>query len=270
MRISVGIITAPRANPSLPDTLCSLREAGFSAYRILGDDSRSGCWQTWLKLLRRMIADYRDRSSPDYFLLCEDDVIFAAGLRLYLDHNPPPAGSIANLFCTSECHRAELMEWHGMPTPHRAQGSLALLIPAGVAKRILAATPFPDRRDGTDHNIGTFCSRSFFDPGGDVPFVTHSPSLVLHSRVDTSLDTARGREELRQAFCFAESINEVPEISFGSNCPPVHWPIDGIGEFADDTYSARRLPDSDDRRRRLPAHPHTLSVYYRKASRKNP
>lgn len=257
MKIAAGIITInSRLHGNFQRTRAELdEESGRIMPRVHVDHHRSGCWQAWLGLLREMIE--WDRGATD-LLLCEDDVYFSRGLFMYLRHNPPPAGSIANLFCTPECHSSDLMRWHPQPCPARAQGSLALLIPLAVARKLAAAPPFPDRRDGTDHNIGTFC-REY-----GIPFVTHSPSLVLHATTETSLTEARGRDENRQAFCFAESLNAHSGIGYGISRPPVSWPIDGIGEFPSE-YSARRLYDSHSSRRRLPQHPHTLTVYYRKA-----
>lgn len=252
MRIAAGFITVPGRQYVLSETLASLRESCSPiGYRILSDEARTGCWQAWLRLLRSMVADPRGAS---HLLLCEDDVIFTRGLYDYLLRNPPPADSVANLFCTSECHRPELMQWHRQPLPARAQGSLALLIPLAIARKLAAAPPNPDDRDGTDRNVGLFCREH------DIPFVTHSPSLVLHATLETSLTVERGRAELRQAFCFAESINECREIAYGMYRAPTRWPIDEVGDFPAG-YSARKLSDDHSSRRRLPDHPHTLAVY---------
>lgn len=261
MRIAAGITTIHDRKQYRDQTLASLQEAEFIRYRVYFDHAKAGCWQSWLGLLRAMVQFdiWAEERQATHLLLAEDDVFFARGLHSYLHHNPPPADSIANLYCTSECHSPELMQWHRQPVPHRAQGSLAILIPAGIARKLIAAPPFPSRRDGTDHNIGTFCREH------NIPFVTHSPSLVLHATTETSLPEARGRDELRQAYCFAESLNAHSGIGYGIYRPPVSWPIDGIGEFRDDSYSARKLYDSHSSRRRLPPHPHTLAVYYRKA-----
>lgn len=238
------------------ETVWSLREAGTEFTFYHQDDDHSGCWQAWLALLRRMVAGidiyYTSRGS-DLLLLCEDDVIFSRGLIAYLRTNPPPAGAIANLYCTAECHRPELMKWHRQPVPMRAQGSLALLIPLAIAKQIIASPPFPDRRDGTDHNLGTFCRER------DIPFVTHSPSLVLHAKLETSLAAERGRAELRQAFVFAEAIH-VCKAAESADLPGPLADYPEIGHlFAG--WLARKLADSDPSRRRLPDHPHTLAVY---------
>lgn len=240
-------------------TMWSLRDAGTEFTFLHEDTARSGCWQAWLALLRKWVesSTIHVRQVATHFLICEDDVIFSRGLIAYLRSNPPPAGSIANLFCTAECHRPELMQWHRQSVPAKAQGSLALLIPFAVAKKILAFTPFPDRRDGTDHNLGTFCRAH------DIPFVTHSPSLVLHSKLETSLAVQRGRVELRQAFVFAESIgvakkqdqNGMDEVA---GCG--QHEVAGIGQFAAG-YSAALLDAADPSRCGLPHHPHTLAVY---------
>lgn len=255
--IGIGVITIPGREKIFTETLMGIRESvRHAAYRVHCDAKLAGCWQAWLHLLRDMTDDPRGAS---HFLICEDDIFLSRGIYDYLRHNPPPAGSIANLFCTPECHSPELMQWHRQPLPQRAQGSLALLLPLAIARDLAADPPFPDRRDGTDHNIGTFCR----DHG--IPFVTHSPSLVLHATTETSLAEARGRDENRQAFCFAESIENVGSgITWPPGRYPVSWPIDGIGEFPDE-YSARRLDDSHPSRRRLSQHPHTLAIYQREA-----
>lgn len=237
-------------------TMWSLRDAGTEFMFLHEDSDRSGCWQAWLALLRKWVesSTIHVRQVATHFLICEDDVIFSRGLIAYLRSNPPPAGSIANLYCTAECHRQELMQWHRQPLPHRAQGSLALLIPFAIAKEIIAEPPFPERRDGTDHNLGTWCR----DRG--VPLVTHSPSLVLHAKLETSLAVERGRDELRQAFCFAESINAESPIEPVVLHVPLESEIDGIGSFPAGYLGRAHLAFSPSRCR-LPDHPHTLTVY---------
>lgn len=253
--IQAGKFSVDLNSPHSLETMWSLREAGTEFTFLYQDDNRSGCWQAWLALLRKWVesATIHGQQVATHFLICEDDVVFSRGLIAYLRRNPPPFGSIANLFCTAECHRPELMQWHRQPVPSRAQGSLALLIPLGIATQILESPPFPSRRDGTDHNLGAWCR------GRDIPFVTHSPSLVLHSKLETSLTVERGRAELRQAFCFAESIH-VYKIDEPADLPGPLADYPEIGHlFAG--WFARKIADADPSRRRLPHHPHTLAVY---------
>lgn len=263
MRISAGVITIPNRGQMLCGTLQSLLESGLHCCRIYTDLERSGCWQAWLRLLNALLRDAgreKENRQPDWLLLAEDDVFFARGLGDYLQHNPPPAGSIANLFCSPECHSPELMQWHRQPCPARFHGSLALLIDIRTARRILENTPFLRRRDGTDHNLGTFAREH------GIPYVVHSPSLVLHATTETSLTEAGGREENRQAFCFVEAIDVLKTAEL---VPPLVQEIPGVGHLPAGHRGAL-LADADPSRCRLPQYPHTIAVQIGVSGAQNP
>jgi hypothetical protein len=200
LRWAVGILTAPRKQPTLPATLAALGAAGFGdcPRLISADVNLSGCWQNWLATTAALLAAY---PRVDRLLILEDDCLLSAGLRRYFDlpYYLPPAAGVCSLFCSRDCLRNELLQWHRMPVPLLAHGSQAYVMTPEVARCLLADPPFRQRRDGTDHAVGTYCRLK------EIPYFVHSPSLSRHSApVDTSLVESRGLPELREATLFVE------------------------------------------------------------------
>lgn len=198
IRWATGTLTAPRKQATLAASLTSLRSAGFEPGVILNDHLLTGCWQNWLAVLRRLLVTAPD---ADRFLITEDDCLFTVGLRDYLEACPPPADGITSLYCSRECLREPWMTWHRMSVPLFAHGSLAYILTPAIARRIIEEPPFPTRRQGTDHAIGTFCRHR------EIPYLVHSPSLVRHSYVASALGPeCGGRVELRQAGIFLKQV----------------------------------------------------------------
>lgn len=208
IRWAVGTLTAPRKQATLAVSLTSLRAAGFAPDVILDDVERKGCWQNWLAVLRRLLSIAPD---VERYLVTEDDALFSVGLRDYLDHNPPPPDSVASLYCSRDCMLPELMRWARMPVPLMAHGSLAYVLTPTIARQIAADPPFPNRRHGTDHAVGTFCRYR------EIPYYVHSPSLTRHSLAESALgDEVGGRKELRHGGIFVThvTIHEQKAIFF--------------------------------------------------------
>ena len=97
--VAIGVITAPRPIPTLPQTLAELRRAGFSQpVRVYAEPTaavpdapgvlvhrnatRLGLWGNWLSSAQRMLAD----TNAPFVLMCEDDVRFARCAALALQH----------------------------------------------------------------------------------------------------------------------------------------------------------------------------------------
>ncbi|MBN9120280.1 MAG: hypothetical protein J0I06_14170 [Planctomycetes bacterium] len=97
--VAVGVITAPRSVPTLPQTLAELRRAGFpQPVRVFAEPTapvpdvpgvavhrnpiRLGIWGNWAAAARRVLAD----TDAPFVLMCEDDVRFARCAALALQH----------------------------------------------------------------------------------------------------------------------------------------------------------------------------------------
>lgn len=97
--LSIGVITAPRYTPTLPQTLAELRRAGFPqpihifaepdtvvpdapGLLVYRNATRLGIWGNWALAAQRILAD----TDAPFVLLCEDDVRFSRCAALALQH----------------------------------------------------------------------------------------------------------------------------------------------------------------------------------------
>lgn len=257
LEFSAWVLTAERAAPKLEQTLASLREGGIYRYSVFEDTRRRGCWQAWLAMVGRFVED---RPTSRWLLACEDDIEVSRGLADYLNRLIPSldAAAVYSLYSTADSRSSSLMEFSPVP-PRLAQGSCCYLIEWATLRRIVESPSFPERRDGTDYNLGTWCRDS------SIPYMVHSPSLVLHTGAVSSLaGGAGGRPELRQCHCFVREIvlddSEVPELA-DATVPLVDSLLPRVG-LLPAGWRARVDPSGG----RGPHDPYSISVFARGAA----
>jgi len=217
MNIVSGVITAPgRAQPTIDDTVASLKKAGFDPL-VYTDTEQSGCWVSWVRALADLIT-----KDADAILICEDDVAFSPGLRGYLELSlwPEPPNKIA--VCSVYCPQLYQADWGGWHLENRGWDlcmAQSWLLPKANAELMYdhfkdvptATADVPkitpenitryhneiQERLLTDSRIGQWALQK----GLDIWY--HTPSLAQHTAVDNSLiGNDFGMSSLRQATDF--------------------------------------------------------------------
>lgn len=196
MEWAYGVTTVPERihNGHTESTLSSLRHGGFSRPRLFIDGfvalptwmyqpstTRSepvGVHANWVMAVMELYFRHPD---ADRYVIFQDDIFVASGLRDYLEDYRIPEHAYLNLFTSPKNTNTNAKGFY--PAKHRCHGACALVFP-WEAMRILMSTrsllrfrPGRRRGNGIDIVVATAMKQRRFRP-----FV-HNPSLV--SLVDT-------------------------------------------------------------------------------------
>ena len=206
---SVGVTTAPRTEPTLSDTLRSLREAGFPDVRLFAEPGsprvtepgpncaslpRTDRAETlgafpnfYLALSELVLRDPR----ADAYLLCQDDVEFSKGLRGYLERTLWPAADVGVVSVHTPRHFAvgKPRGWHAEDRGWGAWGAQGYVFPNRSARRFLSDPAVLDHRGfgpreglkNVDSVVGAWCRRT------GLPYFVHAPSLSRHTGETSTL-----------------------------------------------------------------------------------
>jgi len=194
---AVGLTTAPRSRPTLHRTLASLRQAGWREVEIFDDRLKTGAWANWIAGLGRLI---QDSPAADYYLMCQDDVVFCRGLRRHLEATLPklPRPEKAALYSPYCIRRFKGKRWHvvraeagrrpGLVHPGGSlTGALCYALPGRAAKALIADRSGLKTEKNVDAHIGIWAHKT----GRDVWY--HSPSLAQH--IGCGISTLGHRED---------------------------------------------------------------------------
>jgi hypothetical protein len=138
---SVGVTTAPRRLATLGDCLRSLAHAGWIEPRIFAEpdgaiprefstlptsrrDRTLGAFPNWyLGLCELLLREPR----AEAYLMCQDDVVLAAGLREYLERRLWPAAKagVVSVYCPSHYSPGEQAGFHVEDRGWDSWGALA-------------------------------------------------------------------------------------------------------------------------------------------------
>jgi len=224
-RWSVGVTTAPRAEPTLARSLASLREAGWDEPHVFAEPDvdlpsgfehlvcsrrphKLGAFPNWYLALTEM---YLLKPHAEAYLLCQDDVLFAAGLRDYLEQNlwPAPEIGVVSVYCPSHyavgkdagfcCENRGLDSW----------GALAYLFSNPSIRRFLSdPQPIDHRHHGfqdglrnIDSIVGNWCKLA------ELPYYVHNPSLAQHIGDTSTLGLSRNSDR-RHADRFLPDVRQ--------------------------------------------------------------
>lgn len=205
LKWGVTIITSPRETPTLNQCRDSLYRAGWINHArgqdvaVSYDHDQIGCYTHWQNALRSLL-DFC--LFADYLMVVEDDAVFSAGCRRYLDLYPPSPDCINSLYCAAPNHRDDAFGWHEIRVPQRAYGALAYAMTPAMARRFLSFPPLSTSPNLTDRAMGIFCQRE------RIPYLCHSPSLVQHIG-DTSTLPEAGIDECRKAKRWLQTVELV-------------------------------------------------------------
>jgi len=169
---AVAVTTAPRPQPTLRQTLASLRWAGWPKCEVVADPRKAGSWPTWLRALSKLLNEY---PAADAYMTVQDDAVFCPELREYLEANLWPPGEVA--LCSPYCptpYRSASGGWHAEDRGWYLVGAVCWVIPAAAACSIVAELGSMQATSRIDARIGRWARET----GRGVWY--HSPSLVQH------------------------------------------------------------------------------------------
>ena len=199
--VTIGVITAPRPVPTLPQTLAELRRASFpQPVHVFAEPTapvpdvpdvfvhrnpmRLGLWGNWVASARRMLAE----TDAPFVLMCEDDVRFARSAALALQHAintlPRDTWGYVSLYTARHNlrHTGDRVGWRELGVGPGTWGALAWCftregLAAILNSRAVCSHTFPD---GTDAVVSVAAR----ELGRKCYF--HVPSLGDHTGGDNS------------------------------------------------------------------------------------
>ncbi|HEX7375605.1 MAG TPA: hypothetical protein VF278_00760 [Pirellulales bacterium] len=190
--------TAPRARPTLERSLNSLISAGWTTPRLFAEphtrlpesstalaiswrDGKLGAFPNWYLGLSEL---FLREPLADAYLICQDDALFAAGSREYLERTLWPAADlgVVSIYTPTHWSRNQPRGFHVENRGWASWGALAYIFP-NQSLRALLAHPLLllHRRHGAaegmrniDSVVGAWCVAA------GLPYFVHVPSLVQH------------------------------------------------------------------------------------------
>jgi hypothetical protein len=195
----VGVLTAPRPQPTLDRTLASLRRAGWSQVRVwrdAGPRAGRGAFHPWLERLEFLL---KKGPRADAYFLVEDDVVFCQGLRAYLERAlwPDDASQIAlcSVF-TPEAYQVAQTGWHQESRDFHLVAAQAWIMPPTAARAALADLAGARWPYAADRVVGEWAAKT------KRGVWYHTPSLAQHIGVGNSALGDRLVSPLRTAADF--------------------------------------------------------------------
>ncbi|HAV64321.1 MAG TPA: hypothetical protein DCY13_18385 [Verrucomicrobiales bacterium] len=217
---SVGVLTAPRRQPTLYRSLKSLAAAGWDEVRVFAEpgvvipDSvpdrlitrRSERIQAWPNFLLALTELHLRQPHADAYLLCEDDVVYCRGLRAYLEQTLWPANRLGVVSLFTSGYQDPQHGQGFFPTRHglASWGAQAYLFPNASARALLRHADVVNHRSrgpkqgraDQDAVVGYWCQKA------DLDYYMHSPSLAQHIGETSSLWETAELSGLRLATSF--------------------------------------------------------------------
>jgi len=220
---AVGLLTAPRPEPTIRRTLKSLQEAGFESVHIFAEP---GSWipeefcglpvtvhgQVLGNLgnfFSSLVSLYMASPQADCFAVFQDDIEAARGLRPWCDREFWPADTgIVSLF-TSRVYSADAVGWRVLKLGFfRTYGAQALVFRRDVLEEFLtdgrALESRKSQLEGDDAVVGEWATRA------GIGIAYHTPSLVQH--IGAAAAISRPGHGLGRA-SVAEAVDSVERIA---------------------------------------------------------
>ncbi|MCA9037306.1 MAG: hypothetical protein KDA91_19355 [Planctomycetaceae bacterium] len=219
----VAVTTAPRERPTLVTCVESLRAAGWGSFRIFAEPKSPmtenmesvthrpihlGAWSNWYLSLTEM---YLTNPKADAYLICQDDTIFSAGLRGYLENHlwPAPQVGVVSIYCPQHYEIPGEFGFREINEGWGTWGALAYVFSNRSIREFLShELPINHRHHGpsdgsrnVDSVVGHWCRES------QRPYYIHTPSLAQHIGATSTLWSARATGR-RRAQTFLRSVAE--------------------------------------------------------------
>jgi hypothetical protein len=193
----VGVITAPRRQPTLEVSIQSLSDAGWTEPIVFAEPkvkcprvvpstrwvqrtTRLGAFSNWYLALTELVLRTPE---ADFYLICEDDVVYSAKLRKFLEKHywPDHTGTISLFRSSGESGLCE-GGFQEVSSPLDRLGALAYVFPNESARILISdygvlRHRFSGPNSGlmdTDVVVSDWCNAS------GRQFIQHVPSLVQH------------------------------------------------------------------------------------------
>ncbi len=221
---SVGITTAPRQQPTLERTLNSLAEAGWKKPHLFAEpetvipDSFQhlpvtrhpqtlGAFPNWYLALSEMVLQ---QPQAEAFFICQDDVLFSAGLRDYLEQHLWSAAEtgVVSVYCPSHYSNGKQDGFYIEDRGWDSWGALTYIFPNRSARHLLSDPMVLNHRDSgpanglrnVDSVVGAWCQRA------KLQYIVHSPSLAQHIGDTSTIWTNGSNRGYRRASRFSETL----------------------------------------------------------------
>lgn len=216
---AVGMVTAPRKDPTFGESMRSMIEAGWDAPRIFAEpespipddlkhlpitqrDTVASAWGNWYMGLHELLTR---EPNADAYMIAQDDVVFAPGdgqenLRQFLDRAlwPDEKTGVVSIYCSSAYHRAD-HGWHQLERKW-VWGACALIFPRESLRHFLATTAADWTAQGRTRKVDIAVGVWQKDHNRSAWFC--SPSLTQHvghtSTIWSEKNHAVGRRAARE------------------------------------------------------------------------
>jgi len=217
---AVGLVTAPRPEPTIQQTLASLRDAGFTDVHVFAEPGswipeESGSLPVTVhgahlgnigQFCTALTELYMAQPHADCYAVFQDDVAAARGLKDWCDEQFwPLRHGLVSLY-TSRVHSGDSVGWHVLDLGfYRTFGALAFVFRHDVLQEFLTDGQVLRYRQrhahGDDSLVGEWANRY------GIGIAYHTPSLVQHTgKVSSLADHDIGRVG------FANAVHCVDQI----------------------------------------------------------
>ncbi|HUY36903.1 MAG TPA: hypothetical protein VMV69_29560 [Pirellulales bacterium] len=232
-RWAVGVTTAPRARPTLDESLDSLHKAGWGRPRLFAEpctvlpecrrdlpvsrrDGKLGAFSNWYLGLTEL---FLREPLADAYLMCQDDAIFAVGARDYLEQNlwPGTEVGVVSIYTPSHWSKApgvlaESRGFHHVRHGWESWGALAYVFPNRSLRALLVDPLFVNHRHhgaaegqrNIDSVVGAWCESA------GLAYYIHMPSLVQHIGDTSTIWKSASASGPRRAADFVEHVGWAP------------------------------------------------------------
>lgn len=223
---AVGLTTAPRKNSTLAATLQSLAQAGWPDVRIFAEpgvllclehsagvtqrDEPLGAFPNFYLGLAELIMR---EPRADAYLMVQDDVLFARGLRDYFEETlwPRPSVGVISAYCPSHYSHRRSSGYRIVSHGWHTWGAQAYVFPSASARRLISDLQVVDHRRigpaeglrNVDSVVGAWCLRR------GLPYYVHIPSLAQHVGHTSTLYPTASASGRRCAADFVENVEQL-------------------------------------------------------------
>lgn len=236
-RWAAAMLTAPRRNPRIEQTLDSLHKAGFDdiqifaeprawipdRYRGLKITQRSQRFGNFLNFYSCLSTLFSEQPDADAYVVFQDDIEVATELRAWCENQLWPLDNgVVSLF-TPRLHSERTAGWHiKSPGFQRVCGAQALVFRGDLLQRFLSDARVLNclrlRNQGDDAVLGGWLARE------GLGIAYHTPSMVQHVGGTSSIYA--GSHDLRN---LANAVQSVTGINDWRPPPPVPGKIGLVG-----------------------------------------